>query len=204
MTIEAAGEKVYPAAILALVSGDFSQIEFGGSGRMCAKGTEINVTGAGLGIRPSGAAALFELLAAAAGAWLVPPEPRQRSARRYRRFPARRDFLNSGHRFLQVLLGIGVAETDVAIAVLAEAASVEAGDACLIQQEIRQFPGTDSGGRHVGEGVNRTARQSAAEPRNPVQAGDNDVAAPAELGHHGVDAIARPGERRDAGALREA
>src|ERR1035441_78477 len=73
-TMEAAGEKVYPAAILALVSGDFSQIEFGGTGRMCAKGTEINVTGAGLGIRPSGAAALFELLAAAAGAWLVPPD----------------------------------------------------------------------------------------------------------------------------------
>src|ERR1035438_8207598 len=57
-----------------LVSGDFSQIEFGGTGRMCAKGTEINVTGAGLGIRPSGAAALFELPAAAAGAWLVPPD----------------------------------------------------------------------------------------------------------------------------------
>src|ERR1039458_616256 len=101
------------------------------------------------------------------------PEPRQRSARDYRRFPARRDFLNSGHRFLQVLLGIGVAETDVAIAVLAEAVSVEAGDARLIQQEIRQFPATDSGGRHAGGGVDRAA--SWRRPPPPHTAGNPPV-----------------------------
>src|ERR1017187_10589246 len=70
---------------------------------MCAKGTEINVTGAGLGIRPSGAAALFELLAAAAGAWLVPPDllPGDRRHRWFTQYASqdrKSTRLNSSHR----------------------------------------------------------------------------------------------------------
>ena len=40
------------------------------------------------------------------------------------------------HRFHQVLVGIGVAEPDVALAVLAERRAVEARDAGFVQQEI--------------------------------------------------------------------
>ena len=76
-----------------------------------------------------------------------------------------RYFLNSGHGFAQILLRIGVAETDVAIAIFAETASVEPGNSGLIQQEIGEFPGADSGAGDIGEGVKRAARQQDSGSR---------------------------------------
>src|ERR1035438_4024564 len=84
------------------------------------------------------------------------------------RFPTRGDFLDSFHGFAQVLLGIGVAETDVAIAVLAEGSSIEPGDTGLIQQVVGEFARAHPGGGHVGKGVERAEWQSAVEPWNPV------------------------------------
>ena len=51
--------------------------------------------------------------------------------------PLRGEFLDPRHGFHQIGHGVGVAEADVAIAVLAEASSVEPGDTGFIQQIIR-------------------------------------------------------------------
>ena len=66
--------KVWAAAIFDFVADGFSQIEFAGTGMMCAKATAISVVDVGMGARASGATALFVLLAAAARAGLIPPD----------------------------------------------------------------------------------------------------------------------------------
>ena len=79
--------------------------------------------------------------------------------------------------FHQIREGIGVAEADVAIAILSEAAAVEAGDAGFVEQVIGEFARADASAADVGEGVEGAAGKGTAEAGDLVEAGDEGVAA---------------------------
>src|SRR4051812_41594264 len=118
--------------------------------------------------------------------------------------PPVRDGLDAPHRFFEILKRVGVAEADVAFAVFAEAAAIQAGDAGFVQQYVRDFLRRHAGALNVGESVERAAGDRAVEAGDLVEALTDGVAASVELGDHRLDAVLRTGDGSNAGALGEA
>src|SRR5579883_2494949 len=91
--------------------------------------------------------------------------------------PAFRGGADSPHGFLDVFERIGVAEAQKAFALLAEASSVEAGDAGVVQQIICEILRRHSRTLDIRERVESSGRKRAAEAGNPVQSLANRIAA---------------------------
>src|SRR5688500_2253425 len=100
-----------------------------------------------------------------------------------------------------VLRRVGVGEAQVAFAVVAERRSGEAGDARLVEEEVGQgVCGVASVG-DTREGVEGALGGEAVYAGKGVQAGDDQVAAGAELGEHTVYAVLRARKGFDAGDM---
>src|SRR5689334_2382989 len=77
-----------------------------------------------------------------------------------------------------------IRETDMALALRAEAGPGDDGDAQLVEPAILELQGRKPGAADVGEGVEGALRPPAAQARELVQGADDGVAATGEGGDH--------------------
>src|SRR5215472_7399447 len=100
------------------------------------------------------------------------------------RLPPCGDLLDPRHRLHQIVERIGVTETNVVLAVLAESIPAQACHPRLVQQKVGEFLRAHASPGDIGEGVEGPAGERAAESGNGIEALADGVAPSAELRHH--------------------
>src|SRR5690349_3886092 len=114
---------------------------------------------------------------------------------------ARHGGLDPLDSFHQILVRIGVAEADVAFAIIAKGGAAQAGNAAFVQQIIGELFRFHTGAGDIGESVEGAAGQGAAKAGHLVETGAKGVAAAVEFSDHGVNSLLRAIKRGESGAL---
>src|SRR3989442_8821901 len=78
------------------------------------------------------------------------------------------------------------AESQIALAKIAERRSRQAGHASVLQQSVCKLLGFPVSLRNVGKHVERAFGHAARESFNAIQSGNESIASPVELGAHPI------------------